>query len=289
MRRPSIEVAIAHVQCRQDPIGAIPASIDTSVLDVDDGDPAQLILEFPPLADVDTPRGGHHLFYPDTEPRGNGTFQTHGCSGDIRSGRGYVVLWNPGKVADAISKRNDWAVQFPADLFEAQDVPVPEVSTAPVVPITSVKSGWKLEKLYKGCRVRNIALFDTVRFWAYAERKPGKLDAWNLRVLDFALLQNQRLGDPLPLPEVHDTAYSISTWTWCGGGPVDHSPRAQRRRGIKSYYGKADQKTLELVEDRNQLITELHRKGWTQKKIASRTGLSQQRISRILAPANTTT
>ena len=52
-----------------------------------------------------------------------------------------------------------------------------------------------------------------------------------------SLEQNRRFPEPLDESEVKQTAYSISTWCWSGGGArwhFDHSSAAQRRRGIKS-------------------------------------------------------
>ena len=52
-----------------------------------------------------------------------------------------------------------------------------------------------------------------------------------------ALEQNRRFPEPLDESEVKQTAYSISTWCWSGGGArwhFDHSSAAQRRRGVKS-------------------------------------------------------
>ena len=51
------------------------------------------------------------------------------------------------------------------------------------------------------------------------------------------LKQNRSFPEPLDESEVKQTAYSISTWCWSGGGArwhFDHSSAAQRRRGIKS-------------------------------------------------------
>ena len=59
-----------------------------------------------------------------------------------------------------------------------------------------------------------------------------------------ALEQNRRFPEPLDASEVKQTAYSISTWCWSGGGArwhFDHSSAAQRRRGGQVGQGAADQ------------------------------------------------
>ena len=50
------------------------------------------------------------------------------------------------------------------------------------------------------------------------------------------LHNNQRFPEPEPLlkDEAVSLGYGVSTWTWRGGGPVDHSSETQRRRGVKS-------------------------------------------------------
>ena len=85
--------------------------------------------------------------------------------------------------------------------------------------------------------MRNVTLFDSVRFWAYSVPRGQDLEAWTRRVRIHALEQNRRFPEPLDASEVKATAYSISTWCWSGGGArwhFDHSSAAQRRRGLKS-------------------------------------------------------
>ena len=94
----------------------------------------------------------------------------------------------------------------------------------------------RLEQFGPGCRQRNIQLFDAVRFWAYSVPRGDDLEAWTRRVRVHALEQNRRFPQPLEGREVIQTAYSISTWCWSGGGAkwhFDHSSAAQRRRALK--------------------------------------------------------
>ena len=93
----------------------------------------------------------------------------------------------------------------------------------------------ELETINRG--LRNVTLFDAVRFWAYSVPRGDELEAWTRRVRVYALEQNRRFPQPLDGLEVIRTAYSISTWCWSGGGArwhFDHSSATQRRRGIKS-------------------------------------------------------
>ena len=92
--------------------------------------------------------------------------------------------------------------------------------------------------------MRNVKLFDAVRFWAYSVPRGQDLYAWTRRVRVHALEQNRRFPEPLDESEVKQTAYSISTWCWSGGGArwhFDHSSAAQRRRGDQVGQGAAVQ------------------------------------------------
>ena len=84
-------------------IGVVPATLGYTVLDVDAGQPMALALMYPPARVFPTRRHlGAHLWYRDTESRNNskwaweGTYGdvVHKLSGEVRSGRGYVILWD---------------------------------------------------------------------------------------------------------------------------------------------------------------------------------------------------
>ena len=113
MLRPPIARVLAHFP--SGPLGIVPFSIQTTALDKDHGDASQLIAEFPPLAELLSQRpGGMHLYYRDSEGRGNGKWEAHGCSGEVRGARGYVVLWDdPWKLVSALGNPPPDAVPFP--------------------------------------------------------------------------------------------------------------------------------------------------------------------------------
>ena len=76
-----------------DLFGIRPTAIGVLVVDVDHGDPSELIRLHPPLAQISSPRGGHgcHLIYREPlEGSGNRKWKAHGCSGEIRHDRGYI-------------------------------------------------------------------------------------------------------------------------------------------------------------------------------------------------------
>ena len=84
-------------------IGVVPGSLGLLVVDIDKNvDSAREIIvqSRAPLSEADT-RKGKHLFYPKTKSRtGNGEWE----HGDIRQDHGYVVMWDPGAIVEAIRK-----------------------------------------------------------------------------------------------------------------------------------------------------------------------------------------
>ena len=97
---------------------------------------------------------------------------------------------------------------------------------------------------------RNQALFDAVRFAVYGWRHGANLEAWNRRVREHALEQNECFRDPLSAGEVQHTADSISTWIW-SRPHLDHSRQAQAWRGRRS--GRSRRKK---TQDRDQAIVQ---------------------------------
>ena len=245
--RPGLDVVLAH----EGPLGLQPWSISTSALDVDAGDPGELMQAWPPMAILDSRRSdGKHLYYADTEGRGNGHFEVYGCAGEVRSAKGYLILWHDGagRLADALHDPVARSRRWPRDLFELAGLPAVTLPGAVKTPAYSYKPSdqsrqtWavaavalELETIKRG--LRNVTLFDSVRFWAYSVPRGQDLEAWTRRVRIHTLEQNRRFPEPLGESEVKQTAYSISTWCWSGGGArwhFDHSSTAQRRRGVKS-------------------------------------------------------
>ena len=244
--RPGLDVVLSH----NGPVGLQPWSISTSALDVDAGDPGELVQAWPPMAVLDSRRvAGKHLYYSDTAGRGNGHFEAYGCAGEIRSARGYLILWHDGagRLADALHDPVARARRWPRDLFELAGVGAVTLPAAVKKPAYRYKPSdqsrqtWaaaavalELETIQRGRR--NLKLFDAVRFWAYSVPRGQDLEAWTRRVRIHALEQNRRFPEPLEQKAVKQTAYSISTWCWSGGGArwhFDHSSAAQARRGLK--------------------------------------------------------
>ncbi len=98
----ALEAARRH----EGPVGVVPASLGCIVVDVDQGGEAAVdgVIRAlgQPLARVPTRReGGEHLWYQcrDAEEVGNRAWR----HGDIRGGRGYVILWDAESVAEGLA------------------------------------------------------------------------------------------------------------------------------------------------------------------------------------------
>ena len=275
-RAPNLDAALEHAQLGS-PLGIIPWSLGTTALDVDDGDAGVLIQAWPPAADYPTRRdGGRHLFYEDSHGRRNATFKSHGCKGEIRGARGFLILWGraPEILAEALEHPRPGAMRFPADLFE----PMPRVfrpEAAAAVQSGPTATDLELEAVSRGRR--NTALFDVTRYAAYTWSKPEAVADWRARVEAFALEQNERFREPLGRREVAWTAWSIASWVWSGFGPLDHGPAAQRRRGVKS--GRVRRAA---VVERDVAIVAAAIAGESMRAIAKRHQISERAVRYVV-------
>ena len=280
-RRTDLDLVIAHGS----QVGLIPISIQTSALDVDFGDIGELVKMAPPLATLKSPRG-HHCYYRDGVPRGNARWKMCGCRGEVRSAKGYLRLYEGGAetLACAMRIQPEGDGQWPQNLFEMAgvDLPLqmPPVSEAGFLGAASTameaRTRWDLRKVHVGCR--NLALFDELRFWAYVEPRGGSVQLWHAKVHRRAFELAALLQEPLPDREVRQTAYSVSSWVWAGGGPIDHSGPAQSRRGVKS--GKVRR---EQVRERDAAVLGLVLDEYVTYREAGRaSGVSKSQIGRIV-------
>lgn len=278
-RRPSADVAQSHLDGAHGPLGVVPWSLRSTALDVDQGDPSELFDHYEPWADVPS-RRGRHFYFDDDQPRRNSKWEAYGCSGDIRGARGFIVLHRDGpeRLADALDRRREGDHRIPLDLFELVGLapvlrePKPKTriarQQAVSAPITI-----NLEQTRIGNR--NIALFDAVRTWSYAQMKPRAIAAWSETVGQYANEQNRRFPAPLLPDEVGMLAWNVASWTWCGGGPLDHGFTAQSRRGQAS--GKVRRfKTY----DRNMAIMARLDAGESYRKVAAAFGVHYSTVAR---------
>ena len=136
-RWPAAKTAAIHRALRVGPIGVIPFSLDSTALDIDAGDPSELLRIHPPWADIPSKRrGGRHAYYDDDKPRGNADWALHGCSGQVRGGRGYVILHEPDgpeRLAEALKRRSPGRAPAPRDLWDHAGLGALDPIVAPLV------------------------------------------------------------------------------------------------------------------------------------------------------------
>ena len=230
--------AVRHHLAGGGDLGFIPWSLRLSALDVETGEIGQLIEAHPPITVLPSRRaGGAHLPYPDSQPRPNGKWEAYGCSGEVRSARGFLRFWPGGveKLADALARYPDAPPSFPTDLFEAAGISAPTVPErrhdprlAPRCPdlpdLATVEPG-----------ARNNALFDVLRFWGYGQLPGPDIAEWARHVDAEAIRLNGRFPTPLPVREAQRTAWSVAAWIYSGGVHLDRRGRGgwskQRHRG----------------------------------------------------------
>ena len=162
------------------------------------------------------------VYYRDDIPRANQQWSAFGCSGEVRSANGYLILYREAPVFLAHALAYDKAeCSFPAGLLELVEpvdlggpVPLDDLDSADSAQLRLLTPGAPaLERVQKGRR--NIALFDAVRFWAYGAAKlADSYDDWLRSVEIRTLAENRRFPEPLADRHALTTGYSIAVWTW---------------------------------------------------------------------------
>ena len=282
LRKPSLDVVAGH----NGRVGLVPHSIGSSALDVDFGDPINLPR---PWAKYRSKRpGGAHFYYGDDEARGNGNWSAAGCSGQVRSARGYLIL-HPG-AAEKIARALKSGVQlslfpFPAELLKRHEA---ELIVPDPVKLHAVnphgKVSLRLEGVYEGAR--NDSLFEVGRQWAYRQRRGDDLGAWIAGVHEFFLFNNKRFPDPLHASEVRTSAYSVSTWVWSRLNEItpkkseqqlDHSSIAQSWRGTWSGVSRRRE-----TQARDREIVQAVKRGESMRAVAAEFDLTVSTIHWIV-------
>ncbi len=275
-----LEVVEAHEAVGR-PLGVIPRSLSALVVDVDHGDAAAVWKAVgTPMVALPTRRGTHGYF-DMVEGFGNRqAFTLADASGDLIQGpRAYVRLHHDGheRLAEAIVDRTPAPLQY--ELFRATAHVESSVGT-PRLSAREAKPSPFLEQVLPGAR--NVSLFDAVRFWAYTQVRGKCLDAWVARCKTWAASENRRFPIPLPDSEATSVGYSVATWT--SSRPLlDRGSLAQRRRIVKRWHGRGDQRALEWLEARNEAIREAVAGGRSCRVVAADFGLSVRHVRRIAA------
>ena len=284
---PDLDCVLAH----RGNVGLIPFSVGTSALDVDKGEPTQLSLFHPPLVILRSQRpGGEHFYYRDDTPRGNQHWSAYGCEGEVRSAKGYLILYRDAPVLLAHALANDKAeCLFPAGLLDyVEPVDVDRLGEVLLDDLDAPGSDQLrlltpgapiLERVQKGRR--NIALFDAVRFWAYrVARSYTSYDDWLRAVEIRTLAENRRFPEPLTERHALTTGYSIAVWTWTTyrSGYGRGWTMEQRRRGGEN---KARRMRYDSRE-RDIRIIHLWEAGQSVRQISATVGLSKSAVHDVV-------
>ena len=284
---PDLDCVLAH----RGNVGLIPFSVGTSALDVDKGEPTQLSLFHPPLVILRSQRpGGEHFYYRDDTPRGNQHWSAYGCEGEVRSAKGYLILYRDAPVLLAHALANDKAeCLFPAGLLDyVEPVDVDRLGEVLLDDLDAPGSDQLrlltpgapiLERVQKGRR--NIALFDAVRFWAYrVARSYTSYDDWLRAVEIRTLAENRRFPEPLTERHALTTGYSIAVWTWTTyrSGYGRGWTMEQRRRGGEN---KARRVRYDNRE-RDVRIIHLWEAGQSVRQVSATVGLSKSAVHDVV-------
>ncbi|MDE0605029.1 MAG: primase C-terminal domain-containing protein [bacterium] len=260
-------------------IGHVPFYLELAGIDVDEGRAEALTADYPAAAVLPSRRpGGAHVYYRESRPLGNKRvfLARYGIRGDLRSAKGYLIVWHDASWGELAAGAAADAGQypFPDSLFEAMGVAAPRAISSPPLTIAAARAGLEpLEGVAEGAR--NDSLFNHVRLWAYAEPRGQSKADWRAHVRNHAAGQNLRFGEPLPGPEVAVLARSISDWTW--DRPDWGNREAQARRGRKSGHVRKSKNAHGRIR-----AHELRELGWLQADIADELGVVNRTIRRWL-------
>ena len=183
-------------------------------------------------------------------------------------------------LSDALERRTFGEHRLPRDLFElAGYAPVlretqPRSRAADIAPQPAVAAPITINLELTRIGHRNISLFNVVRTWAYVQPKPRTIEAWAATVLKYGREQNRRFRDPLLPDEVGMLSWNVASWTWNGGGAIDHGIMAQSRRGLVSAAVRRYR-----TYDRDRFIVARLDAGDRQAEVARAFGVSQATVS----------
>ena len=259
----------------------VPYSIGFSVMDVDDGPWQDLAEVYPPHAVIPSrKRWRRHLYYPDNVARPNAQRRILGCQVDIRSGNGYVAMWQPEAILEAAESPRQsvlfpWWTIWPVE--DAQGPPKPP-GTPPAPP--APRDG-PLSDAYPSTRW--VRLLEVVKTWAYDHARE-----YSDRDLFHAALREYAEGRAREIPDLTDfwdsstndpakAAYYVEGHAWRMWRPV-HSNNWRWHRDAK--YD---------LEARDTAALSMRTLGVSQEAIVAYHGVSQGQVSRRLQGVKDTT
>ena len=269
------------------PVGLVPYSIGLAALDVDHGNPSRLLREYPPATTQLTPRG-IHAFYQHDVPLPNGKWSLMGCSGDIRSANGYVVLYQPERLVEVQHGgplpltglkpphvRREWGTQ-PLD---AETDPEHDDLLRAVWGIY-----WRIPRAARGQRHETLKRVlaratGAPRNWNRSRREVRTLAHWvaaHFETRDgFTFAEIERMAD-----WIHRRRQASLQ----SGRQAKGFSEIQRRRNVASQAVRSERSAAQAKR-----IREMRRQGMAVKRIAERLSVSVRTVSRALHSNSTDT
>ena len=285
--RPALKKVITHVNSADHHvIGIKPWSLGMTALDVDNGDPSLILRRHPAVLNVASSLPARrHIWYWDSIGRRNSNWNYESCSGEIRSEAGFLILWHDAAIhlAEALASpsRADGCL-FPAYILLDQQIQAANPADMPDISDTPQQAP-VLEDIYP--KERNIALFDTVRLWAYEQDVEDDFEVWVSRCKSESAMLNNRFPKPLPKDEAAHIGDNVAKGVWRVAHPKSH----------KSTYSAEQRKHGGLKRGRQQQIDALSRwvevfhdvvSGMSKTDVARKHGLSRMQVYRIIKRQN---
>ena len=290
-RRPALSEVLRHRE-KGGLLGLVPWSVGLSVLDVDEGSPGELMSVFPPALMLKSRTlRRYHVYYRDVRGRGNGNWAGYKAAGQVRSGSGFVVLWQGLGALAGMLAAGAGGVLFPESSVVLTVDRSKRFGPAWEPAITGGLAPWEMSR-----STANRVLFDQLRSWAYKESdKPPFLDLWLERVAAKVreLAVDAGFLGLLSPQDVMGIASSVGSWVWAehgyqagqgrrsGQGRTD--PLRQRKRGLVKWYGYEEASVVETFDFRDYEIgRRAVREGLTTAQLVKEYGLRERQIRRLV-------
>ena len=271
-RQLSLDALLAHVE-RRGRLGIEPRSLDTVVVDVDDGDGDRFIHNFPPLSlcKSRTP-GRFHLYYRHSggriSPRPFNA-PVFGIKGDLKYERSYVALYDAPRLAEDLNRGPLGGVPY-VEVEQALVTGSPAAlggQRGPLTPPAGVNASPGDAPPSPG-RLRHD--------WIYQRLTAGRVDGMKREALRrYAVELHTALIQPpgpvphyFPLSEALRMAWDISN--------RDYSPERQSARGVLSGQARRAKSA-----GRDRRIVDMINAGISIRRIAEDIEVSRRTVARV--------
>ena len=282
-RRPALSEVLRHRE-EGGLLGLVPWSVGLSVLDVDEGSPGELMSVFPPALMLKSRTlRRYHVYYRDVRGRGNGNWAGYKAAGQVRSGSGFVVLWQGLGALAGMLAAGAGGVLFPESSVVLTVDRSKRFGPAWEPAITGGLAPWEMSR-----STANGVLFEQLRLWAYRERdKPPFLDLWLERVAAKAreLAVDAGFLGLLSPQDVMGIASSVGSWVWAehrgqsGEGRRRTNSVQQRKRALVRWYGCEEASVVENFDIRDYEIgRQAVKDGLTTVQLVKKYGLGEDRF-----------